>query len=324
MPEIIDKENMLGVLDRFWKQCEEASQLGLNIKIDPPVNALVVAGMGGSAIPGDVLRSYLGTRILVYSSRDYSLPEWANKNTLVFCISYSGNTEETLSAYKEARKKGCKLVCLSSGGKLAEYCMRDKVQHISVPSGIQPRDALGYQIIPLLNVLMTSKIIPKNADVTSMIAVLKQVNKEKASDIAKNLHNTVPIIYASSRMVTLAKTWKSKINENAKCQAFFNEFPEMNHNEMVGFTNLKGNFYVIMMEDEEDNERIKKRMEITKQLIQKQGCFVLLLKITGKNRLARIFSTILLGSYVGYYLALEYKVDPTPVVMVEELKKMLK
>jgi glucose/mannose-6-phosphate isomerase len=121
----------------------------------------------------------------------------------------------------------------------------------------------------------------------------------------------------------MAKVWKAKINENAKCPAFFNEFPELNHNEMVGFTRLNGNYYVIMMEDEEDHERIKRRMEVTKGLLQKQGCPVLLMKITGKDRLARIFSTVLLGSYVGYYLALEHGVDPTPVTMVEDLKKTL-
>ncbi len=315
---------MIAVLDRFWKQCDEASTLGLSVKIDPPVNAIIIAGMGGSAIPGDVLRSYLGNKIMIHSCRDYSLPAWANKHTLVFCVSYSGNTEETLEVYREAKKRGCKLVCLSSDVKLADWSMRDNAPHIHVPTGIQPRDALGYQTIPLLNVLMMSKIIPKNADIASMISVLKAVDKGKAEEIARKLVDKVPIIYASSSMVALAKTWKSKINENAKCPAFFNEFPEMNHNEMVGFTHGKGNFYLILMEDEEDHARIKKRMEITKELIQKQGHPVLLMKITGKNRLARIFSTILLGSYVGYYLALEYKVDPSPVVMVEDLKKMLK
>lgn len=323
MPEVIDKENMLGVLDRFWKQCEDSLQLGLNIKIEPPVNAIVIAGMGGSALPGDILRAYLGTTMLIYSCRDYVLPEWANKNTLVFCISYSGNTEETLSTYKDARKRGCKLVCIAEGNKLIEACIRDKVSHVRVPSGIQPRDAIGYQTIPILNILMTSKILPKNADAAGMIPILKRTDKDKAREIARNLLNKVPIFYSSSRMAALARIWKIKINENAKCQAFYNELPEMNHNEMVGFTHLKGDYYVIMMEDEEDHERIKKRMDIAKQLLQKQGCPVLLLKITGKNRLARIFSTLLLGAYISYYLALEYKIDPSPVVMVEEFKKML-
>ncbi|MBI4149815.1 bifunctional phosphoglucose/phosphomannose isomerase [Candidatus Woesearchaeota archaeon] len=323
MPAEIDKEHMIDVLDNFWKQCETASQFGLDGKINPPVNAIVIAGMGGSALPGEILRAYLGTKMLIYSCRDYNLPEWANKNTLVFCVSYSGNTEETLSTYKDARKRGCKLVCIASGGKLSDACVRDKVPFVRVPGGIQPRDAIGYMTIPILNILMASKIISKNADTTHVTSALKTVDKEKAQEIAKKLFNKIPIFYSSRRMAALAMIWKIKVNENAKCQAFFNVFPEMNHNEMVGFTHMKGDFYIIMMEDEEDSDHIKKRMEITKHLLQKQGCPVLLLKITGKNRLARIFSTLLLGAYVGYYLALEYKIDPSPVVMVEELKKML-
>lgn len=320
---VIDKENMLAVLDGFWKQCDEASQLGLNIRVTGQIDAIIVAGMGGSGMPGEILRSDLSTKVHIHSCRDYLLPGWAGKNTLVFCISYSGNTEETLSAYKDARKKGCRIVCIAAGGKLLDYAQRDKVPFVRVPSGIQPRDAVGYQTIPVLNILMQSGVISKTADIQKMIPILQMTDRQKARDIARNLLNKIPVIYASSRMIGLAKIWKAKINENAKCQAFYNEFSEVNHNEMVGFTNLKADYYIIMIEDEEDHERIRKRMEITKQLLQQQGCPVLLMKLTGKNRLARIFSTILLGSYIGYYLALEYKVDPSPIAMVDELKRML-
>ncbi|MCX8147054.1 MAG: bifunctional phosphoglucose/phosphomannose isomerase [Candidatus Woesearchaeota archaeon] len=325
MAENIDKENMIKVLDNFWKQCEEASMLGNDIKVSFPINGIIFCGMGGSAIPGDIIKSYIELSYPVEIVRDYKIPAWADKNTLVFIASYSGNTEEALSCFKSAKAKGTKIVCITSGGKLKKFCEDSKTPLIIVPSGIQPRDAIGYQTLPLLNVLINSKIISSTAkdDIKDMVGLLRKDIKEEAEALAKKLVNKIPLIYSSDRMVSVARAWKTKINENAKAQAFFNVFPEMNHNEMVGFTNLKADYYAIFIDDKDDHPRIKKRMEITKKLLNEKRCPVLILKLTGPNRLARIFSCILLGSYVGYYLALEYGTDPTPVKMVEDLKKEL-
>lgn len=318
----VDKENMVSVLDNFWKQCKEASMMGKEIKVSLPVNGIILCGMGGSAIPGDIIMSDIDPSVPFAVNRSYDLPKWVNKNTLVFVVSYSGNTEETLSCFKAARARQCKMVGISAGGKLQQMCEQASVPFIKVPSGIQPRDASGYMTLPMLNVLQNSRIIKDcRADMEEMIDALGKDYREKAQEIAKKLVGKIPVIYSSHRLISIARVWKIKINENAKVQAFYNEFPEMNHNEMVGYTDLKGNFFIIIIEDEKDHLRIRKRMAITSELLKSKGCPVMAVKIKGDNVLSKIFSTILLGSYVGYYLALEYGTDPSPVVMVENLKK---
>jgi glucose/mannose-6-phosphate isomerase len=320
----IDKSDMKRVLAGFYQQCENAFSLGNHIKIVPPVNAIAVCAMGGSALGAEILQSYLNERLPFFIVRDYTIPAWFNKNTLVFIVSYSGNTEETLALYEEVKKRGCRVVCLSSGGKLKDIALREGTPYIELPTGMMPRDSLGYQTIPMLNVLINSKIIPKTNELNSLVRILKTDNREKAQTLAQRLINKIPIIYSSRKMSCLTKVWKAKINENAKVQAFANEFPELNHNEMVGFTNPVTDYYMIIIEDVDDHPRIKKRMEITKQVMQSYGIPVLMLRIKGENRLARIFSTVLLGSYVGYYLALEYEIDPTPIKMVEDFKKKMR
>ena len=320
----IDKENMISVLDNFWKQCDDASRLGKNIVVGLPVNGIVICGMGGSAIPGDIIQSYIDVSYPIIVNRGYDIPRWVDKKTLVFVISYSGNTEESLSCFRQAKLKEAKIVGISSGGKLEKFCFQGSVPFIKVPSGIQPRDASGYLTLPLLNVLNSSRIINMPSDeYEGLMKSLAKDYHDKAEELAKKLVNKIPIIYASGRMACVARAWKTKINENAKVQAFWNEFPELNHNEMVGFTDLKGDFFVIMIEDEKDHPRVAKRMKITAGLLKSKGCHVLTMKVSGKNRLSNIFSTILMGSYVGYYLALEYGTDPSPVVLVENLKKDL-
>ncbi len=321
----VDKENLISVLDNFHAQCSRASSLGEDVKVAQPVDSIILCGMGGSALAGDIVKSCVNVRIPIVVNRDYSIPSFATKNSLVFILSYSGNTEESISCYKEAKKSYAKIVILSSNGKLADLALQDKTQCIRIPSGIQPRHALGYLTFSILNVLSNSKIIHKDdAAISSVVAALKKDYHETAKDLAQKLAGKIPIIYSSARLEVLARVWKANINENAKVQAFYNVFPELNHNEMVGFTNLKGNYYIIIIEDIGDSPRIKKRMEITKKLLQEKGCSVLILKLTGESLLARIFSSILLAAYTGYYLALEYKVDPTPVEMVEKFKKLLK
>lgn len=319
-----DNENMISVIDNFWKQCDEASRLGHDIRVERPINGIVFCGVGGSNLPGELIKSYINVPMPVELNRSYKVPAWVDKNTLVFVASYSGNTEEALSCFKSAKSKGAKMVCITSGGKLKEMCETSRTPLILVPAGIQPRMAVGYQTIPLLNVLAASRIIDdQTKELIGTVDTLKKNMKESAQQLAKRVLNKIPVVYTSNKLVSIAKTWKAAFNENAKTQAFFNEFPEMNHNEMIGYTHLRADFYAIFIEDEDDHPRIKKRMTLTKELLNEKKCHVMILKLTGPNLLARIFSSIQFGLYASYYLALEYDVDPTPVVMVESLKKNL-
>ncbi|MBU0535908.1 MAG: bifunctional phosphoglucose/phosphomannose isomerase, partial [Nanoarchaeota archaeon] len=216
------------------------------------------------------------------------------------------------------------IVCICSGGKLKEVCEKTSTPLIVVPKGLQPRASSGYMTIPMLNILINSRIIAdKTEEIEDTIKVLKKDLSEGAQGLAQRLAGKVPLIYSSDRMIAVARLWKAAVNENAKRPAFFNVFPEMNHNDMIGFKNTTTEFYFIFIEDADDHPRIKKRMAITKELLQELDLPVLIIKLTGPNLLARIFSSMLMGMYTGYYLALEYGVDPSPVEMVEDLKKKL-
>jgi len=320
----LDSQNMESVLDNFWKQCLDALEVGKKYAVDKPIKCVLICGMGGSALPGDIMRSYLNDSIPICINNDYHLPGWADKECLAFIISYSGNTEETISMYNDAKKKGCRIIVMANGGKLKDIAAKESKTFIELPCGMQPRDSIGYMVIPILNILMNSKLIPKNDDAKKMIDALRKDIKKKAEEIAEKLVNKIPIIYSSREMYAAARIWKIKMNENAKTQAFWNVFPELNHNEMVGFTEPRGNYYMIFIEDEKDDPKIKKRMMIAKKLMNEKGIPTLHLTLSGPNRLARIFSAVLLGSYVGYYLALKYGIDPGPVKMVEDFKKRLK
>ncbi|MBI2147125.1 bifunctional phosphoglucose/phosphomannose isomerase [Candidatus Woesearchaeota archaeon] len=319
-----DSMAMLGVLDFFHKQCEQAMALGKNIALQPPINAIIVGGVGGSALAGDILSCYLQHRVPFVVNRDYALPAWINKNTAVFIISYSGNTEETLSMYRHARKKECKIIILASGGQLIENAKRDKVPVIEVPMGLNPRDAIGYMAIPFINVLQQSGIVPYSKELPDLVRVLRQDTKAKAKEIAGKLVGKIPMFYSSASMSCVARAWKNKMNENAKIPAFWNELPEMNHNEINGFSHLLGEYFVIFISDQDDDQAIKTRMEATRKLLLGQGVQTLELRQSGDNRLARVFSSLLLGSYVSYFLALEYGIDPSPLPMVEKLKGMIR
>lgn len=320
----LDKHNMIGILDQFHEQCNYAMTLAKNINVKGSLNGIIVAGMGGSAIAGDLVRCYIKEGIPFVLPRSYHLPDWVNKNTLVFVVSYSGNTEETIAMYEEAKRKACTIIVISSGGKLKQKALREKMPYVEVPTGLPPREAVGYQAIPMLTILEQSGIVGPCQDMKTLIPILKKHNKEQSKEIAKRLMNKIPLIYASQEMSCLANIWKIKMNENAKIQSFAHVIPEMNHTEIQGFDNLLTDYFVIILQDEEDHPQIKKRMEITKQILQEKNIPALLVRITGKNRLARLFSSLLMASYVSYYLALIYKTDPFPFPTIEAFKKQLK
>ena len=321
---VTDKSNMIQVLEDFPKQCREALDLAKEEKITEKIKNIVVIGMGGSAIGGDLLKTYLsGSAIPVFVNRDYDLPGFVDENTLVFAVSYSGNTEETLSSYRQAVEKKANIVAITSGGKLAEQCRKK----IMIPPGFQPRNAIAYLFFPMLGVLYNSGITEvKNNDLNEMLAILREKDKikDKAEKIAKRLRDKTPVIYSSEVMQPVAYRWKCQINENSKHPAFSHIFPEMNHNELVGYRLMDRRQYsAVIIRDSHDHQRIKKRMEICTKLMEK-SIDVNELDTEGKSLLARMFYAIYMGDLISYYLALYNRVDPTPVDVIENLKKSLK
>jgi len=325
-----DKGNMIGYLRDFPSIVKSVIKQEVKFPQGFAENMtdIVILGMGGSGFIGDLLKVYRSDYpIDVHVVKGYSLPKYVDKNCLVFAISYSGNTEETISAYRSAIRRGCNVISISSGGKLEELSKMHKIPHIRVLSGIQPRLSTPLLFIPILHVLSDLKIIePQEKIIESTVKSLKAASEtveNAGKDLAGKLKGKIPIIYASSKMFCLAEKWKTDINENAKTHCFYNMFPEFNHNEICGYTNPNGNFHVVIISDTDDHEKVKKRINVFKKTLKPYGVPVNELAIKGDNLLTRLLSTIWMGFYVSYYLAIEYETDPTPVEIIEKFKKQL-
>lgn len=340
----IDKSGMIEAIKNMPENFEEAKRLTeefmKGIRIRNILN-VVITGLGGSAIGGDLVRMFIARKatIPVIVNRDYFLPAFADQNTLVIVSSYSGNTEETLSAYDDARLKGSRLIAITTGGKLKEKALEDGIPVLTIPPGLSPRAALGYSFIPLLIIIERLGIIPGGVsrEIEDAIKIMKEARgrfspevpeaENPAKGLARQFHKKLPIIYGSSGTTEIiAMRWKGQINENSKAPAYFNTFPELNHNEIVGWDGpeeiLKG-FQVVILRDEGDYERVQKRIEITREIINNKGGEVLEVWSEGGTCLARMFYLIMLGDFASVYLAALYKKDPTPVNLIDLLKKRL-
>lgn len=320
----IDNSNMLKVIEDFPQQCKTALELPRGMSVTGRIDKIVVAGMGGSAIGGDLLKIYMhNLKVPVFVVRNYKVQNFVDENTLVFAVSYSGNTEETISAFEDAVKKKAKTVAVTSGGYLGQIAKKV----IKIPSGLQPRAALGYLFFPVLGILHNSGIVDvKGKEIEEMLGILSKKDdfKTVGERIAKKIGQRTPLVYASEMLGAVAYRWKTQFNENSKVAAFHHVFSEMNHNEIAGYQTMsKNNFFAIIIRDKDDNERIKKRMDITKGIISSK-VDVEEVFTTGTFLLSRLFSGIYYGDFASYYLAIANKIDPTPVSVIENLKKRLK
>ena len=318
-----DNSDMKSVLEGFARQCKDSMQLPKGMFVSGEISDIVILGMGGSAITGDIIKSLMGdSKTPVHVVRDYCIPSFVNEETLVFAISYSGNTEETLEATKAAMKRNAKVIGISSGGAMQGLVKK----HIRVAEGFQPRCALGMMLFAVLGVLSNSKLIEiKTGDVNEALSLLENSAEfqERAKTIVKLMKGRTPTIYASENLRAVAMRWKTQYNENAKAPASFNTFSEMTHNEICQFGSLKRNEDVaILLKDTQDHARIQKRMEISKALM-KENVDVIEVGVRGTSLLSRMLCTIHLGDWVAYYAALDRRVDPTPVEIIERLKKQM-
>jgi len=320
----IDNSNMLKAIEDFPEQCRTALELPKGMSVSGKIDKVVVCGMGGSAIAGDLLKICMhDSKIPVFVARDYKVPNFVDENTLVFAVSYSGNTEETISAFEDASRKKAKIVAVTGGGILG----KEAKKVIKIPSGLQPRAALGYLFFPVLGTLVNSGIIDvKGKEIEEMLDILSKTGEFKivGERIAKKIGLRTPLIYASELLSAVAYRWKTQFNENSKVAAFHHSFSEMNHNEIAGYQTInKNDFVAIFIRDKDDNERIKKRMDITKEIISSRAD-VEEIFTRGEGMLAKMFSAIYYGDFASYYLALANRIDPTPVTVIENLKKKLK
>ncbi|OGZ80411.1 MAG: bifunctional phosphoglucose/phosphomannose isomerase [Candidatus Staskawiczbacteria bacterium RIFOXYB2_FULL_32_9] len=332
---IIDKQNMRQVIIDSPLQLKIGLDIAETIKVSGDFKNIIFCAIGGSALPINVLNSIIKTTIPIYIHRDYGLPIWADKDSLIICISYSGNTEECLSSLKEAIDKNLKVIVVSSGGKFEELAKQNNIPFAKLPLGIQPRCATGYIFSAITKILINAGILKDiSFEILDLAGDLKNINLElekEGKKIASKITKKVPIVYSSNNFSTVARIWKIKFNENSKIPAFFNYFPELNHNEMVGFTMKNPKFKtqiskllsVIILRDQADHPRILKRMQLTTKLISKTGIKTNFVEIKKGSLMFKVFSTLLLGDWVSYFVALNQKIDPTPVKMVEDFKKQM-
>lgn len=344
----IDPQDMLGAILGLPEQVDDAktiaSKASLELLQGKTFTSLIVTGMGGSAIGGDFLRAGYESVLTVPVTvvRDYHLPEYVGPETLVFASSNSGNTEETLSCYALAKKARAGVVAFTTGGKLAELAKFDDTPLVQFPGGLQPRAALGYSFIPLVVASARLGLMPKGLldDIAEASATLRSVRNEcnpevrsqdnVAKTLAASYRGKVPVIYGSQgERGVVAYRWKTQINENAKAYAIANVFPELNHNETVGWSGEHGQgeaerqLVVTILRDDREPSQIRKRVELTKQIIGRQNVGISEVWARGEGTLARMLSLVYVGDFTSYYLAIAYGEDPTPVTVIDWLKAEL-
>lgn len=322
--------NLPEELKAAWRIAEECPLPRLR-----PPRSIVISGMGGSGIGGELLQGLLLRRsaLPVAVVKDYDLPRLADRESLFFAVSFSGDTEETISGYEQALQLRCPRIVISSGGRLSALARQHRDPVITIPAlpGCPPRAALAYLFTPLLVTLCRFRLIPDlRSDLREAIRVLSQCRNRfrvRARSLARELRERVPVIYSTSRLLDpVANRWRCQFNENAKVFAHVNSFPELDHNEIVGmgqprpFSRLA---YLLVLSDPEAHERNQLRVELTLEILKKDYAEARLVTPDGKSDLARVFSLIMFGDLTSYYLAAERGVDPMPVRRISELKKRL-
>lgn len=337
----IDRSDMLSFCVEASKHYAEAAKLAKTFSINYSTpQTIVVSGMGGSAIGGELVKDWARDKIAVPVEvcREYSLPAYANEKTLVVVVSYSGETEESLSVFLDAVKRRCMVVSLSSGGALREFSEKLNVPHLLVPTGMVPRATLPYLFIPLIVLLEKLGLVSNvNIEVSETVKVLKLVSEANSPEkpvrgnfsktLASNVCGTVPVVYGFEFYRAVAQRFKTQFNENSKVPAKWEFFPELSHNEIVGWetvNKLAGDFSVIFIRDGNESESIRQRIEATKDLIMKESVKAFEVRSLGKSTLAKMSSIICMGDFASVYLAVLRGVDPTPVRSISLLKEKIK
>jgi glucose/mannose-6-phosphate isomerase len=330
----LDKSNLLGSIELLGKQCAAAWQEVKKIKVPASYRGMkniVVAGMGGSALGGHLIQSLFADKLKVPIEiiRGYYLPAYVGPKTLLVLSSYSGNTEETLAAAAEGKKRKAKILGLATGEKLANFLRSSKYpayifKPIHNPSN-QPRMGLGYSVFGQLGLLARCGLLKiDEKEINQSLALLNHKN-EATKNFAEKIKNKIPIIVASEFLTGNAHAFANQINENAKCFATYFELPELNHHLMEGLKNpdAKKNLKFILLNSNLYHPRNQKRCKVLKEVLQKNKVDFIEYQPKAKTKFQQSMETLLFGSYVSFYLAMLYNLDPAPVPWVDFFKKRL-
>lgn len=340
--ERIDVEGMYEAVRSFPELLREGRRRALQAETrgwpGNGITGVVVAGMGGSAIGGDILSALAANHatVPIVVSRSYSLPGWVGSDTAVVTSSYSGNTEETLAAFDDACARGARVLAISTGGELAAKAEEQDIPLVNLPAGIQPRAALPHSLSALLTVtesLRLTGVKPDHWAEAASIADAQSKVMAKMTDpdnpavmLAKALYGYFPVIYSSEQFAAANTRWRNQIHENAKSLAVGNLLPEMNHNEVMGWARFQPELKqlaVVVLRDIDDHARTQRRMDVTRSLLESHAQSWHEIWSEGSSLLARLLSIMYVSDWVSLYLAIMNNTDPSPVGLISRLKAAL-
>lgn len=321
---------MKDLIADFPNQLKEALTLGQNYKFKAPAkefSSVIMTGLGGSGIGGTIIQNFLSDKVdfPITVNKDYTLPAFVNQNSLVIVSSYSGNTEETVACLQQAIEAKATIVCITSGGKIAEIAANNNLDCIVLPAGRPPRSCIGFAIVQVLYSLLHFKLIDNSFE-NSIEAAIKLLQTEEkdihqlADNISKQLIGKTTIIYSATNFEGIAIRFRQQINENSKMLAWHNTIPEMNHNELVGWRDEDDNRAVVMLRNNDDYERVQMRMEINKKVIKKYTSTLIEIYSKGSTYWEKAFYFIHLTDWVSVYLADLHNVDAVEVKVIDDLK----
>ena len=340
----LDPAGMLKAEEDFHDQLIEAQNIAKNADLSKLSSSefigVAILGMGGSGFSADIIKTLTADEIKVPVEvvKGYDLPAFVGKGWLVIAVSYSGNTEETISALNQAIGRDAHILIECSGGKLLKLAEDSGYSILNIPSGLQPRGAIGYLFFPVYLAMGALGLIDMDkSDVEEALELVKEkasiynrstlLADNPAKQLAASIGNRLPIIYGTEGIYSaLSYRLKCEINENSKTPCWWNNFSELNHNETVGWERLSGitgSFILIAFRDPEENPKIKTRIEVTLGQIKSNVAEIVEIPVEGKSKLAKALSAMYLGDIASVYLALLAGVDPTPVVKIESLKAEL-
>jgi glucose/mannose-6-phosphate isomerase len=338
----IDPADMRGQIRGMPKQCHKAWHKALEFDLPSDyrdVDKVVVLGMGGSAIGGNLVRSLVSEegKVVISVNRDYDLPAFVDERTLVIASSYSGNTEETLSAFGQALNIECKKLAITTGGALEPMAKEAHVPVFPIEHISPPRAALGYSFMPLLAFLKELEFVDDiHFSVEDMIDKLEELNgrlnvnvsakRNEAKQLAHEMCGKLVVVYGAGILSEVAHRWKTQINENSKAWAVYETLPELNHNSVVGYpfpVDIDSDLYVVMLQAPSLHPRIMMRYKVTAELLEQRNIKPQLVAGEGGDTLSQMMSALFIGDWASFYLAVLYDIDPTPVKTVDYLKKRL-
>jgi glucose/mannose-6-phosphate isomerase len=337
-----DKSGMLDHLHEFPEQCRKAWEKVLNFELPREyikISSVVIAGMGGSAIGGDIVRrlALAESKAPVWVHRDYGLPAFVDAGTLVIASSYSGNTEETLSAFTKSLGTGSKKLVITSGGKLKQLAEQEGIPTFVIDYQAPPRAALPHSFVPLVGIFQKLGLLAdKSADLQEAVDILKKLSRDlletkplasnPAKQLAVKLRERIAVIYGAGILSEVARRWKGEFNENSKAWAFFECFPELNHNAVVGYEfppEAKEKTFVLMLRSSSLHPRNLLRYEVTSKLLASAGIAYEFVEARGKSALAQVLSLVLLGDYTSFYLSILNEVDSSSTDAIDFVKQHL-